>query len=245
MSRGPLLAAVLVMAAGCASGGPTSPLARPSGPPEIDLQAVREHARQFDQEVPQRPAGSQQEEIAATYLLAHMQVAGYLVRLDAVPVGDLVRSTNVVAPPPSGEDPRTMVVVSYDTAPAGGGDSEAIGLWLELARALGVREPDHAVSFVALGAEHAGSPGTGLGSRRLARFLLDEGQEPLIVEIGRTSGRVSAVGPGASEILPGASETPPADGDVLIEAGFDHMRVTGEVSELGPLLLDLLAERSH
>jgi hypothetical protein len=239
----------LISLSACDSNSTDAELAKPSGPPTVDLDAVATHAEQFDSEIPVRTAGSQQEEIATSYLLAHMQQAGYLVRLDGVPVKDLVRSTNVVAPPPSGAEPDVAVIVSYDTGPEGGGDAAALGLWLELARALNVKDPDHKVEFVALGADHAPVEGAPLGQRRLARFLADEELEPSIVHIFATGNTgMSGYGPDIEGILaagpPAArpSGAPPAGADPLTDAGLDHTFVSGTADQVGPALLRYLSQ---
>jgi hypothetical protein len=239
----------LILFPACDASSGDAELATPSGPPTVDLDAVARHAEQFENEIPIRTAGSPEEEIATSYLLAHMQQAGYLVRLDGVPVKDLVRSTNVVAPPPSGADPETAVIVAYDTGPDGAGDATVLGLWLELARALNVKDPDHTVEFVALGADHAAVEGAPLGQRRLARFLTDEDLDPQIVHIYETGNTaISGFGPDIEAILEEAgpaarpSGSPPADPDPLSDAGFDHTFVTGTVDQVGPALLKFLSQ---
>ncbi len=241
-----VVVAALAVLTACSGSAPTGPPVRPSGSPKLDLVAIGRHATQFEEQVPVRPGGSQEENIAATYLLGHLQVAGYLVRLDAVPVADLVRSTNVVAPPPTGADPEVVVAVAYDSPPQGGGDGRAVGLWLELARALSVSEPEHRVGFVALGAEHLESERAPLGSRRLARFLLDEEQDPVVVTIASSEGPAQASGPAADRVLPGAGGTlAPAGPDPLSDAGFDHVFVSGNPEEIGPELLGYLTDQAR
>src|SRR5687768_18446959 len=68
--------------------GPAGPA--PDGPAEVEVEAVEEHAAQFDEDLSDRPAGSQQEFAAATYLTGHLQRAGYEVRLESVPYKDTV-----------------------------------------------------------------------------------------------------------------------------------------------------------
>ncbi len=139
---------------------------------------MERHADQFEQDVPVRPPGSQEEFAAATYITGHLQQAGYVVRLDSVPVANTVRSSNVVALPPSGQPPRIVVAVSYGTDPTErDADAGDIGAFLEVARVLRARSVAHNVEFVALGAKSENL----LGSRRLAQVLLDEGVEPRIV----------------------------------------------------------------
>lgn len=147
---------------------------------------MTQHASQFEDDLPHRPAGSQQEFAAATYITGHLQQAGYLVELDAVPVEDAVRSSNVIALPPSGEEPEIVVVVAYDTGAQNLDAGTSIGTFLEAARALRVVVPNHSVQFVALGAENTRLDGGSLGSRRLIRILQEDGVEPQIVRIGET-----------------------------------------------------------
>jgi len=167
------------------------------------------------------------------------------MRLDAVPVANTVKSTNVIALPPSGET-RLVVAIPYDTEPGSrAGFGTALGLWLELARALKVMVPDHSVSFVAVGAEETPINGGSLGSRRLAQFLLDEELEPTMVTI-------SKVGESRPESLvvfgddPGicASEECISSGtrtNVYERAGFESVVVAGDPDALGPALLEFLS----
>ncbi|MDQ3981239.1 MAG: hypothetical protein M3271_01005, partial [Actinomycetota bacterium] len=172
-----------------------------AGPPEVQQETVERHAAQFDEEEPVRPAGSQEELAASAYIVAHLTDAGYVSRLDAVPVQDLVRSTNVVALPPGGAEPDVIVAVAYDSAQGSPPDGRAIGVWLEVARALRAVEPDHAVEFVALGAEHADVAGGNLGSRRLARQLTDEGRTPGVMVVDRVEeGPLAATGAAAAAL---------------------------------------------
>lgn len=209
-------------------------MARPSpfGSPTVDEREVVQHAAQFKNAKDSRPAGSQEEFAAAAYITGHLQKAGYVVRLDPVPVTDTVRSTNVVALPPSGDDPKITVVTAYTRGTAVWlGDGESIGLFLELARALNVAVPDHSVEFVALGAEGAPVPGTYLGTRRLVQFYIEADQHPKIVELWHIRPGVNTwyvKGPNAPELLTmaphgkttnvgGREPTDPYD-----DAGFDH-----------------------
>jgi hypothetical protein len=206
---------------------------------------VERHAREFRNELAGRAAGSQQEQAASAYIVGHLQQAGYVVLLDAVPLQNLIRSTNVIAQPPSGADAGTVVVVSYD-ASGRAGDDEAIGLFLELARALRARSPRHDVEFAALGAEHARVEGGRLGSRRLARELLDSGADPFIVRIASATPSSPLVmrGPGADTVAGGAGRgaaTAPGEDAVFAAAGFDHAVVSGSPDLLGRALLDFLA----
>ena len=229
------------------------------GPPEVRLDVVEQHAEQFETDVPERPAGSEEEQIAAAYILGTLQQNGYFARLDSVPVADLFRSTNVIAEPEGGaEDPDAIVVVPYGTGSGAPENSEAIGLFLELSRALNVTAPGHRVQFAALGAEYSERGGGSLGSRRLARFLLDEGRNPLVIQL--TDVRAGqgqpfkAYGEGSDEANrimlevqgdPGGALTDEMltiDPDVFAEAGFDRMLVVGEPETAGPVLLRFLSE---
>jgi hypothetical protein len=263
IKRRAALVLVAVLASACTGGAGDAELAKATGPPKVDLEAVARHAEQFDTQIPIRLAGSQEEEIASAYLLAHLQQAGYLVRLDAVPVRDLVNSTNVVAPPPSGADPTVVVAVAYDTARDGSSDGAVLGLWLELARALNVQMPEHTVLFVALGANRTNVVGAPLGERRLARFLADEGWEPSIIQISAELQQTALGGPAAAAIealLPKGvkghgldsrcsfvlfgSGGDPGEGDCdpLGESGLDHTFVAGPTDVLGPVMLRYLSE---
>jgi hypothetical protein len=224
------------------------------GPAQIRVDVVARHARELGGELAERRAGSQQEQAAAIYVLGHVQRAGYNVRLDGVPVSDLVRSTNVVALPPGGDDPDVVVAVAYDTPEGAPDEGEAVGLWLELARALRSAEPRHSVEFAALGAEHAEVRGGGLGSRRLAQVLLEEGTRPAVITIewispGRTDG-LAARGPDAADLLAIArrlgirrsDRTVAGSGaDAFETAGLDHLRVGGGAEEVGRALLEYLS----
>jgi hypothetical protein len=241
----------------CGSEGPATPVVAATGPPSVELDQVERHARQFDEDLPERPAGSQDEQAASVYLLGHLQQAGYLVLLDAVPVGNLVRSTNVVAAPPSGGDPALVVAVPYDTAEGYPSNGIALGVFLEAARAMRVSLPDHSVQFVALGAERVtGEPGN-LGSRRLAQELIDNDVDPTIVLIDRAGPDVSfsARGPIAPEFLaaaesagvPGTGTPPKPDrGDeVWSRAGARFVYVSGRAEEVATALMQFLTDQAR
>lgn len=221
-----LLAACLP--ASCGSEGAPVPAATARGAPHVDVASIEGHAAQFDDELEPRPAGSQREFLAATYILGHLQQAGYVPLLDAVPVGNLVRSTNVVAPPPGGADMTIVVAVAYDSGPEAPSSGRAIGLWLELARAVQVRDPDHTVGFVAMGADR--TEDEHLGSRRLAKFLMDEDLDPVVVTVGAVDGADATM-----TDAPGRS--------VFEAAGFTHRVASGSLVSLGRLLLDFLTAR--
>jgi hypothetical protein len=264
-SRTIVLAIALAFTGACAGPAPSGGVTA-GGPPVVRARVVDRHARQFAEQVPRRPAGSQQEQIAATYILGHLQQAGYSARLDAVPVANLVRSTNVIAVPPEGRDPEILVAVSYDTPRERSGGEVSIGLFLEISRALAVSAPEHQIEFVALGAEHAEAGGRNLGARRMAKLLLDEKQDPLVVVLGEvTQGghRIAAEGAGAEAIrsLGRASKTVGEDGadqkgslpepdelrtgGVFEAAGLDALVVAGDERALSRTLLDFLTERTE
>lgn len=220
------------------------------GPPSISYDLVRQHAEQFDVDVPDRPPGSQHELAAASYILGHLQLAGFSPRLDRVPVADTINSTNVFAYPPNGSEPEFLVAITYDT-PASGRVQQGreLGLFLELARAVTVADPDHSVAFAALGAENADRRGT----RRLAQFLLDEGIAPSILLIRfdsrSTEGSFYAQGACAGEaramayadsLDPDGCRTTNMHSGALDLAGFQLTYVGGDIEELGRGLFDFL-----
>ena len=243
------LTALLVTA--CAGGGAGRERVDPEGPPDVRLATVQRHARRLIE----GRAGSPEELAASSYVLAHLQTAGYRVELDFVPTRDLVRATNLVALPPGG-DPRVVVAAAYDSPRRSAGGDLAMGLFLELARALRVRRAEHSVEFVALAAENTTIHGGRLGSRRLARRLLDERREPAVVTLGLvgTDAGVTATGEGIGEELRdvarslGVSATASAaeccdraTEAVFAKAGFDHTTVGGDARALGAVLLEYLA----
>jgi hypothetical protein len=243
-----------LLGAACASSTGGGAFTKPSGPPGLQDAVVAEHAAQFDEKLAVRPAGSQKEFAAATYILGHLQAGGYTPLLDPVPVEDLVRSTNVVADPPRSADVTIVVAIPYDTGARSRPTGAALGLWLELARALYVKEPRHRVEFVALGAEHAAAGGGELGSRRLAEFLIERDEGPLVITIGpveESGSTFAAAGTGADELdavaasldLDAATAPEPAGGpgSVFARAGFRQATVWGSVDGVGRVLLDFLA----
>lgn len=198
-----VMAALLGLSSVACISGREAPSDAPAaqGPAGVRPEVVDEHARQFDEELPEREAGSQQEFAAATYITGHLQQAGYRVRLASVPFKDLVRSTNVVALPPGEGEIAAVVTVLYDTTTGTPPNGRDIGLFLELARALRVAEPDHNVQFVALGAEVTGQDGGNLGSRALAAELDDlEEPPPVIGLLEVSSGGFRALGPAGGEL---------------------------------------------
>ena len=252
MIRARAVAASFLVLAACSSSGAGSAPTDPLGPPHVQADVVAEHAGQFDGKLAARPAGSQREFAAATYILAHLQEAGYTPLLDPVPVQDLIRSTNVIASPPRGGAPETLVVVPYDTGPGTSRAGEALGTWLELARALYALDPDHRTGFVALGAEHATVGGGSLGSRRLAEYLIDQDLRPVVIVIGSvTDGAAFGASGSAADALEEAARSLGLRGtvaepgsptaEVFAKAGFHNATVSGSVEDVGRVLLDVLA----
>ena len=248
---------ILLTLSSCVSGGTPRPEATPLGPPTIDPAAIEAHADQFEEEVPEREAGTQQEFAAATYITGHLQQAGYVVEFDAVPVANTVRSTNVVALPPSTENPTHLVAIAYDS----GSDPEALGAFLEVARALRADVPDHSVEFVALGAENAEVGGGALGSRRLVQVLKDRELDPEVIQIVGAGedvwsadgpieadfmcdGKVGGGGggprsPGSSSLCGGTSTE--VAFDTFSEAGFERSLIAAPAETLATFLLDYLS----
>jgi hypothetical protein len=256
-----LVAALSASACGSAEA-PRSEVAPAEGPPEIVLNTVEQHARQFDDDLPVREAGTPQEFAAATYLTGHLQRAGYTVRLESVPVGDLVRSTDVVALPPSGGAPHAVVAVPYDTAPKLPPQGEDLGVFLELARALRVEQSAHAIEFVALGAELTDRDGGNLGARRLVRLLVDAEVAPPVVVVAVSSGHgFDATGTSVASELdevassdgfePSVDAADPAlprligSTKVLGAANLEFAVARGGAEEVGSVLLSWLEERSR
>jgi hypothetical protein len=241
-----LLMAMFV--AGCARPVSHAPPPR-IGPPSVRPARVQRLARWFDSNDPDRAAGSQQELVAASYLLAHLEQAGYLVNLDPVPVGNLLHSTNVIALPPSGAA-STVVVVDFDTSASSPSDGPAIGTFLEVARALRVLHPHHSVEFAALGAEHIAVNGGEVGARSLVEVLKSQNLQPRIVRlggVGEDQPDVEAAGPAADSIRSAAASlhvevrtVGPAPTDVLTQAGFAESVIEGSLLA-GPALFAHLA----
>lgn len=216
------------------------------GPPTVQPEVVAAHAEQFDTEIPEREAGSQQEQAAATYLLGVFQRNGYVVRLESVPVENLVSSTDLLATPPGVDEASTIVVFPYGSPERGSPNGTAIGLVLEVARALNVADPTHTVGFAAVGADFLARDGGALGSRRLAQLLLERDEMPTIVQIGTVAEGLTleAGGPDAESVF-GASGTVVIDPDVFDEAGFTRYVVAGAPDELGSALLQGLERLSR
>lgn len=245
--------AALACGAACADSSPGGPLnVEPSGPPEVRAATVEAHAEQFDAEVPERRAGSQQEQIAATYILGHLQQAGYSARLDSVPVGNLVNSTNVIATLPGTAEPAVVVAIAYDGGGATSASGRALGLFLELARAVTVADAQHRVEFAALGAENSDlEGGAHRGARELAELLEAQRRDVVVVVLGEVTAQGPVAGDGAASLLQeaGIRAGNPAGGlnrkasetsAVLTEAGYESAWVSGGATELGATLLDWL-----
>ena len=253
------LAALALTSLACGAPRATPQGPPPSGPGRVLPEVVARHARQFDEDLAPRPAGSQAEEAAAAYLLGHLQRSGYVVRLLGVPVANTVSSVDVVALPPAGGDPGAVVATAYDS-PAGRTlrSGSTLGIFLELARALRARAPRHHVEFVALGAEYARVGEGWLGSRRLARDLESSAARPSVVTLGdvtrvgglRASGERAArlravagdLGVRSGRALPsGAGDAVSARSAIFGAAGVDHTAVGGGERAVGTVLLEYLA----
>ena len=241
-----LLLALLALVS-CTANETPRPAASPSGPPAIEADAVKAHADQFADELPDRVAGSQQEFAATTYITAHLQQAGYVVEFDSVPVENTVRSTNVVALPPSTEDPLYLVASAYD----GSGPAPAVGVFLELARALRASVPEHSVEFVALGAEESDVPDGPLGTRRMIKLLQDRELTPRVIFLtnqaadgfkayGADEDALHTLAYGNDAVLTEELSVAPGS-DLFTEAGFDTTLVAGEPGRVGQILLRFLA----
>lgn len=244
------VAAIVACAAlACTPARRAAPLPVPTGPAAVRAEAVAEHAAFFGGAAAERPAGSAAELAASTYLLAHLQRAGYVVRLEPVPVADTLRSTDVEGRAPGGQA-RLLVAVPYDSGRAQA-TPQALGLFLELARAARVAAPGHRASFVALGAESSPEQGGLLGSRRLVRLLADANADPFVVLLGAVGpGPAAAGGPGAARLrsearsqgieLTNAPQAPPS-ARAFAAAGLEHAWVAGDPAALGRVLLALVA----
>lgn len=241
-----LLVALIASACMSSDGRDTATPPVPQGPPEIQADVVERHARQFDQDLPERPAGSQEEFAASAYLIAHLQQAGYIARLEPVPVADLVRSTDVIAVPPGTRDPVAVVAIGYDTGAGDASHGPALGLFLELARASLVVDPDSSIWFAALGAQQVQGEGAFSGSKVLLRYLTEEGADPLIILLQPADSPLLVTGP--AEVAGGfmgraADATDRADAEELLGRDYDDLMVLrGDVNSAGDALLGLLRE---
>jgi hypothetical protein len=251
--------AMVALCTACSAGESPPPGSEPAGPPFLRPDVIERHAREFDTDLSERRAGTQAEQAASAYILGHLQQAGYVVLLDSVPLADLVRSTNVIAEPPGGRSPSMVVAVPYDEPPdphTARREGAALGLMLELARALRAAAPQHGVEFVALGAEYADVGGGRLGSRRLAQTLLDDDARPLVLtfDIEATSpspflaGDVPpALESAAAESFGDSVRTETAiegSGSVFARAGLRVVVIGGRVAEWGDPLLAFLASEA-
>ena len=250
----PLLTVFSIVALGC-SASPSSEVAPPdaAGPPDPQPDVIERHATQFADELPERPPGSNEEQVAASYILGFLQQAGYPGRLDGVPVADLVRSTNVIGTPPEGATPEYLVAVPYGTPPDQALDARSLGVFLEVARALSVRQLDHPVEFVALGAEFAEQEKGTLGSVAMASLLQEESFEPQVIYLSPvlSGDAFYAQGPLASEFEPEvAGNEAPLDqialaaADLYRNEGFDATIVDGDAAVVANTLIEFLSERS-
>ena len=254
MKTAATLIVLSILVLGCSSAPPprnSSPEA--PGPPEVRPGAIERHADQFADELPERPPGSNEEQVAASYILGFLQQAGYPGRLDGVPVADLVRSTNVIGTPPEGDPPEYLVAVPFGTPPSEALDAHSIGVFLEVARALSVQEPGHPVEFVALGAEFAEQEAGTLGSRAMATLLQEESFDPQIIYLSPDLSGDSfyAEGPLASEFdLASSAGSAPlhqvalAASEVYRNEGFEVTVIDGNPEEVALTLLEFLSGRS-
>ena len=240
----------LLLLGGCATAGQGPSRVDPVGPPFVRADVVESHAEQLDEEIAERPAGSQEEFAASQYVLGHLQRAGYVVALEAVPVGNLVQSNNLHALPPNGRDASLILATPYDADERYRGGI-AVAVFLEVARALYAAEPDHRVEFVALSAETTADR---LGSRRLAQQLRDASAAPRIVSIvAGDRSEVRAAGGDAASVIElahdeevfasvGSARDLLGGEDVFAAAGFDHVVISvGDASHAGVVLDYLLA----
>ena len=246
-------AATALALAACAGADTPRPRVEATGAPTVRVATIGRHAEQFDGEIGARPAGSQNEQAASVYIAAHLQDAGYVLLLDAVPVAAAVRATNVVARPPGGGAPRMVVAAAYDTPEEGAASGgENLGLLLELARALRVAVPDHSVTFAALAADHTEVGGGHLGSRRLARTLADDDADPVVVILEGIGAPCVAVDGSArvdieADAAGGCPRRPPETESIAAfeAAGFEAAAVWGPAGATGPGLLEFLKARGR
>jgi hypothetical protein len=158
--------------------------------------------------------------------------------------------------PPQGDEPRYVIAVPYDTPPGEALDAHAIGVFLEVARALSVRGLDHAVEFVALVAEFT-EPGEGSsGSRALVERLADEGIAPQIIYLspqliqgGAPGDGFYAEGPLADQLeerttLEKQNAGPAVRSSLKLyaEAGFEATLVGGVPEVVAQKLIEFLAD---
>jgi hypothetical protein len=246
------LVGLSIVVIGCspASPPPAGPTSDAPGPPNARPGVIERHADQFANELPRRPPGSNEEQVAASYILGFLQQAGYPGRLEGVPVADLIRSTNVIATPPGGATPEYLVAVPDGTPSNEALDAHSIGVFLEVARALSVRKPAHPVEFVALGAEFAEQEAGTLGSRAMASLLREESLEPQIIYLSpELSGdSFHAEGPLASRFKavprPGIgplNQIALAAANAYRNEGFEVTVIDGHPSVVADTLLEFLS----
>ncbi len=223
----------------------------------MQLDVVDQHARQFYQDVPVRRPGSQEELAAATYLLGHLEQAGYAVRLEGVPVADLVRSTNVLTVPPEDDAPAVLVCAVYDTGPSGT-DDFALGIFLEIARAAAVSgDGSPRARFAALGAEHADESGGHLGSRRLAQVFTEQGNEMSLSILIAGGGPDLLIGGSYADHVGGLADRRGYRYEAFSDARFmletaeilghisrHHLVIAGPPEQAGALVLELISEHA-
>ena len=162
-----------------------------------------------------------------------------------------MRSTNVIGTPPQGATPEYLVAVPYGTPPNEALDAHSLGVFLEVARALSVRDPGHPVEFVALGAEFAEQEKGTLGSVAMTSLLSEESFEPQIIYLlpVMSGDAFYAEGPLASEFEPDAVSNEPsldqvagAAAEVYRNEGFDVTIVDGDPVEVAETLMEFLSE---
>ena len=247
-----VLVGLSIVVIGCSTTpratGPTSEAA--PGPPNARPGVIERHAAQFAKELPRRPPGSNEEQVAASYILGFLQQATYPGRLEGVPVADLIRSTNVIATPPRGAAPEYLVAVPSGTPSNAALEAHSIGVFLEVARSLSVRRPGHAVEFVALGAEFAEQEAGTLGSRVMASLLRDDSFHPQIIYLSPELSGDSfyAEGPLASRFKPASSsrvaplhEIALAAADAYRNEGFEVTVIDGDPTVVADTLLEFLS----
>jgi len=246
-----VLVGLSIVVMGCSTTPrPTGPISEAPGPPNARPGVIERHATQFATELPRRPPGSNEEQVAASYILGFLQQANYPGRLEGVPVADLIRSTNVIATPPRGAAPEYLVAVPSGTPSNVALEAHSIGVFLEVARGLSVRRPGHAVEFVALGAEFAEQEAGTLGSRVMATLLREDSFDPQIIYLSPELSGDSfyAEGPLASRFEAASSsgvaplpEIALAAADVFRNEGFEVTVIDGDPTVVADALLEFLS----
>lgn len=172
----------LLVAAGCA--GSRQPTAA-----EIRPERVVDHVRVLATDIGPRPADDQAAARAAAYIEGQL---GGLVAVERVPVGhvelpaidvgpfrwrgpgaiDIADQDLLVRFP--GQGPALLLMAHYDSVPGSPGavdNAAAVGVLIELARALAARPPARPVLIAFTAGEERGL----VGARALAPFLLENG----------------------------------------------------------------------